>query len=86
MEASGEGGQLVEALGEAEPGRAAVREQEAGPVGELEAGSRRDTRMIGSYRQTGEQEAERLMAPNIRPTAAEARTWRCSGASWPKAK
>jgi hypothetical protein len=36
MEADREGGQLVEALGEAEPGRAAVREQEAGSVGELE--------------------------------------------------
>src|SRR6516165_809358 len=60
MEASGEGSQFVEALGEAEPGRAAVREQEAGPVGQLEVGSRRDIRVIGSYRKPGEQEAERL--------------------------
>src|SRR5215471_7655402 len=40
--------------------RSAVREQEAGPVGELEVGSRGDTRVIGSHRQAGEQEAERL--------------------------
>src|SRR5215472_9722981 len=60
MEASGEGSQFVEALREAEPGRATVREQEAGPVGELEVGSRRDTGVIGSYWKPGEQEAERL--------------------------
>src|SRR6516165_11822889 len=60
VEAVGEAGQFVEALGEAEPGRAAVREQEAGPVGELEVGSRRETRVIGSYGKPGEQEAERL--------------------------
>jgi hypothetical protein len=49
MKASGEGGQLVKALGEAEPGRA-VREQEAGPVGELEVGSCGGIGVIGSYR------------------------------------
>jgi len=40
MQGGGEGGQFVEALGEAEPGRAAVREQEAGPVGKLEIAPR----------------------------------------------
>jgi len=43
MEVGGEDGQFVEALGEAEPRRPAVREQEASPVGELEIGSRRGT-------------------------------------------
>jgi hypothetical protein len=60
MEAGGEDGQLVEALGEPEPRRPPVREQEASPVGELEVGSRRDTGVIGSYRKAGKQEAERL--------------------------
>ena len=60
MGAGGEDGQLVEALGEAEPRRPPVREQEASPVGELEVGSRRGTGVIGSYRQAGKQEAERL--------------------------
>jgi hypothetical protein len=50
MKAVGEGSQLVEALGEAEPRRAAVREQEAGPVGELEVGSCCGIGVIGSYR------------------------------------
>src|SRR6516165_3716374 len=63
VEAVGEAGQLVEPLGEAEPGRAAVREQEAGPVGELEAGSCGDSWMIGAHGQAGEQEAERLDGP-----------------------
>jgi len=37
-----------------------VREQEASPAGELEAGSRRGTGVIGSCRQAGKQEARRL--------------------------
>src|SRR2546430_17024590 len=60
MEVGGEDGQLVEALGEAEPRRPAMREQEASPVGELEVASRRGTGVIGSYRQAGKQEAKRL--------------------------
>src|SRR4051812_34334227 len=60
MEADGEDGQLVEALGEAEPRRPAVREQEVSPVGKLEVSSRRGTGVIGSYRQAGKQEAKRL--------------------------
>ena len=60
MEASGEVGQLVEALREAQPGRAAVREQKAGTVRELEVGSCRDIWVIGSHRQAGNQEAEWL--------------------------
>src|SRR6516162_7492457 len=63
MEAVGEVGQLVEALGEAEPGRAAVRQQEAGPVRQLEAGSRRDIRVIWACWQRREQKAERLDGP-----------------------
>jgi hypothetical protein len=47
MEASGEVGQLVEALREPQPGRAAVREQKAGTVRELEVGSRRGIWVIG---------------------------------------
>lgn len=86
MEASGEGGQLVEALGEAEPGRAAVREEEAGAVGKLEVGSRRDTRMIGSTGRRARSRPSGLIASNMRPTAAWDRIWRCSGVSWPKAK
>jgi len=86
MKAGGEDGQLVEALGEAEPRRPPVREQEASPVGELEVSSRRDTGVIGSYRQAGKQEPSGLMAWNIRPTAAWAKTWRCTDVSWPKAK
>ena len=60
METVGEIGQLVEALGEAQPGRTAVRQQEASPVRELEAGSRRDITVIWAYWQRREQEAERL--------------------------
>jgi hypothetical protein len=54
MEVSGEGGQLLEAPGVAEPGGAAVGKQETGAVGELEVGSRRGVRVIGSYWQAGE--------------------------------
>jgi hypothetical protein len=70
MEASGEVGQLLEALREAQPGRAAVREQKAGTVRELEVGSRRDIWVIGSLRQAGKQQAEWLTAWNTSPTAA----------------
>src|SRR5215217_1737123 len=60
METSGEVGQLLEALREANPGRAAMRQQKAGTVRELEVGSRRDIWVIGSHRQAGQQEAEWL--------------------------
>ena len=55
VKALAEEGELVEALGEPEPGRAAVRQQEAGSVGELEVGPRRGPRMLGSYGQAGEE-------------------------------
>ena len=45
--------ELVEPLGEAEPGGAAVREQEARAVRELEVGSRGGTRVLGADRQAG---------------------------------
>ena len=60
MEGDREGGQFVEALGEAEPGRAAMREQEAGSVWELEIGSGGHAGMAGPHRQAGEHEAEGL--------------------------
>ena len=50
-----EAGELVEALGEPEPGRAAVRQQEAGSVGQLEVGPRSGTRVLGSYGEAGEE-------------------------------
>jgi hypothetical protein len=50
----------VEALGEAEPSRAAVREQKTGAVGELEVSSRCGIRAVGSYRQAGEDQADWL--------------------------
>ena len=37
-----------------------MREQEARPVGELKVSSSREIRVIGSYRQAGEKEAQRL--------------------------
>ena len=60
IEVGRERGQLVQALGVADPGRPAVGEQEVCAVGQLEVGSRRRSWLIWPNRQPGQQDAERL--------------------------